>query len=79
MGTVNHICRNLDLYMAIKEKLTKKGYIRKLNDYLTSHRTKINDALAYNLKKIYQKKDIENRFAAIMIADSVIESTYKKI
>lgn len=33
--------KNSDLYQVIKEKLIKKGYLRKLIDNLSSHRNKI--------------------------------------
>ena len=33
--------RNMKIYDAILQKIVKKGYIRKLLDHLTSHRSKI--------------------------------------
>ena len=43
---------NLDLYSAIKEKIHRKGLLRKLLDYLNSHRSKIPESMSHNCRVV---------------------------
>jgi hypothetical protein len=52
--------------------MIKKGLIRKLIDNLASHRNKINDSLHHNFEITLQKSNIENKYAGLLIIDSII-------
>ena len=57
-STTTLILSNLKIYSVIHERLNKKGYIKKLLDNLTSHRTKIAECLQYNLTLATQSQKI---------------------
>lgn len=68
---------NLNIYIVIRDKLTKKGYLRKLLDNLTSHRSKINECLSYNLRVATQSRKIENKYAGLIVLNEVVNNLYQ--
>lgn len=68
--------RNLDLFEAIKDRLSRKGHLRKLSDNLSSHRNRIPEAMSYNFRVISLNKDIESLYAAIIVAETILDLVY---
>lgn len=65
------------MFDTIKERLSRKGYLRKLADNLSSHRNRIPEAMNFNIRAINLNKEIENLFAGIIIADAIFDLVYK--
>jgi len=64
------------MYQVIRERLVKKGHLRKFVDNLSSHRNKILESLNFNYKLTTQTKEIERHFTGLLIADSIMEIIY---
>ena len=64
------------MYQVIRERLAKKGHLRKFVDNLSSHRNKILESLNFNYKLTTQTKEIEGHYTGLIIADSIIDIIY---
>jgi hypothetical protein len=58
--------------------LNKKGYLRKLLDNLTSHRSKIGECLSHNLRLTTQSTHIENKYAGLIVLNEVVNNLYQQ-
>lgn len=70
---------NPDLYEAMRQRLAKKGLLRKLIDNLVSHRNKIYDSLNHNYEIVLQNNKLENKYAGLLIIDQIIEGVYQSL
>lgn len=61
----------------IRERLAKKGLLRKLMDNLTSHRNKIYEAVLENNKIVMSSHQPQHKHAGLIFLDYLISSIYK--
>ena len=65
--------QSIEYYPIIKEKLGKKGQMRKLIDYLSSHRYRICDNLYHSFRIINQSKKSRNKYVVVIMLEQLFK------
>ena len=70
--------QSLELYPIMKERIMKKGHMRKLIDYLSSHRFRICDNLLHSFRIMMQSKSIHSKYVSLLMMNQLF-SNIKKV
>jgi hypothetical protein len=63
-----------DKYQYLKQKIQNKGWLRKLMDYLTSHRSSISEAALHNFRLMAQTKGDQFKITGLIVVDYIINT-----
>lgn len=64
----------LHIYEQIRDRVNKKGLLRKLSEYLLVHRTFLNESMQHNFRLMRQRKSFLGRVTSLVVIDHLIEN-----
>jgi hypothetical protein len=59
------------VYEMILDRVSKKGLIRKLIEYLSSHRNYLNDSMQHTFRLMRQNKTFVSRVTSLIVMDQL--------
>jgi hypothetical protein len=61
----------IQVYEMILDRVSKKGLIRKLIEYLSSHRNYLNDSMQHTFRLMRQNKTFVSRVTSLIVMDQL--------
>lgn len=62
----------MQVYQEIQQRIGQRGKLKKLCDYLCSHRHRISDTVMHSYRLVYQSKNSLYKYVGIIVMDAML-------